>query len=130
MTTYTLPAGYSLGTRGKAFVFTCSRGMSGDFASAEVVVTAAHLDEAFILRPQRSRREWLLERLPPLAVWAHSHGWRSGMTLTDLGTIIATEVEARMVADGPRTIEYDDPQEAAQRRLWDSIAAANAEHDG
>ena len=126
MTTYTLPAGYSLGTRGKAFVFTCSRGMSGDFASAEVAVTAAHLDEAFKGHREWMHREWLQVRLPSLAACAHRHGWRPGMTLEDLAEVLIKAAPDAHV----RVSEVDEEPSASQRRLWDSIAAANAEHDG
>ena len=126
MTTYTLPAGYSLGTRGKSFVFTCSRGMSGDFASAEVAVTAAHLDEAFKGHREWMHREWLQVRLPSLAACAHRHGWRPGMTLEDLAEVLIKAAPDAHV----RVSEVDEEPSASQRRLWDSIAAANAEHDG
>lgn len=123
MTTFTLPAGYSLGTRGKAFVFTCSRGMSGDFASAEVAVTAAHLDEAFKGHREWMHREWLQVRLPSLAACAHRHGWHPGMTLEGLADVLFKAMTRRAE-------EASEPPSKAQRRLWDSIAAANAEHDG
>lgn len=127
MTAHELPAGYSLGTRGKSFVFTCSRGMSGDFASAEVAVTAAHLDEAFKGHREWMHREWLQVRLPSLAACAHRHGWRPGMTLEDLA-----EVLIKSVVNRPESHVIQDAAEpsTSQRRLWDSIAAANAEHDG
>ena len=126
MTAHELPAGYSLGTRGKSFVFTCSRGMSGDFASAEVAVTAAHLDEAFKGHREWMHREWLQVRLPSLAACAHRHGWRPGMTLEDLAEVLIKAAPDAHV----RVSEVDEEPSASQRRLWDSIAAANAEHDG
>lgn len=125
MTAHELPAGYSLGTRGKSFVFTCSRGMSGDFASAEVAVTAAHLDEAFKGHREWMHREWLQVRLPSLAACAHRHGWRPGMTLEDLAEVLIKAAPDAHV----RVSEVDEEPSASQRRLWDSIAAANAEHD-
>ena len=125
MTAHELPAGYSLGTRGKSFVFTCSRGMSGDFASAEVAVTAAHLDELFKGHREWMHREWLQVRLPSLAACAHRHGWRPGMTLEDLAEVLIKAAPDAHV----RVSEVDEEPSASQRRLWDSIAAANAEHD-